>query len=63
MRWPAKVQNSWDWQRRFAWYPIRVDYEDGASEWIWLESVETRLIVREGGAWTLLGHDDPATSR
>lgn len=55
VRWPAKRKNPGDWERWFAWYPVLVDYENGTSEWVWWGYVETRIIVREGGAWNREG--------
>lgn len=35
MRWKSNY-NSYDWHRRFAWFPVRTI--DGT--WVWLETVE-----------------------
>jgi hypothetical protein len=59
MRWKAQSTKAvWDFRRRFAWYPMRVEYAAG-PQWVWLETVEVQLYVNEGGgtSWIGRGYD------
>ena len=38
-RWDDKVSGQCKWHKWFAWYPVRLDKQQGGTEMVWLETV------------------------
>ena len=45
MRW--RYQPATEWHRWFAWYPVVIE-----GQWVWLETVERRLVESLTDYWT-----------